>query len=76
MRAVETRAFRTGGKTHFIFITFAIEPSSLEQIMFITEDTKVKHKNITLFTMIINIKYLQKLLKCQAGSLGCRDPVV
>ncbi len=44
---------------------------------FITEDTKVKHtNNTTTYKDNLNGKYTQKLLKCQAEWLGCRDLVV
>ncbi len=39
-----------------------------------TKDTKVKHTNgSTIFNDSQNGKYLQKLLKCQARRLWCRD---
>jgi hypothetical protein len=45
--------------------------------MFITEDTEVKHANITtIYRVNKNRKYLQKLLKRQAESLGFSDQVV
>ncbi len=42
-----------------------------------TEDTEAKHANITtIYTDNQNGKYLQILLKYQAGRLGCRYQVV
>ena len=45
--------------------------------MFITEDAKVKHTDITtIFKSNYNGKYIQKLLKNQAERLGCGDQVI
>ncbi len=45
--------------------------SCLKQIKFITEDTKVKHTNITaIYIKYFMRNYLQTILKCQIAKLG------
>ncbi len=43
----------------------------------ITEDTNTKYTHIaTIYNDNLKRKYIQKLLKCQAGWLGCSDQIV